>query len=134
MTSTPQAADARALEEAAKAAFRKAQSVYRADHDHFPIVKTWESTAESVREGWRKIAYAAVESARENGPAKPNYRALLEMAVEALEFYARKANWTWDIAPDPAGTPIPGTSPVEGDYGNMARATITTIKAELEGK
>lgn len=51
------------VEDAAKAAFTKAQSVYRADHDHFPLKHTWETTFESVREGWRAIAYAAVEAA-----------------------------------------------------------------------
>lgn len=52
-----------ALEDAAKAAFTQAQSVYRGDHDHFPLKHTWETTTESIREGWRKIAYAAVEAA-----------------------------------------------------------------------
>lgn len=51
------------LEDAAKSAFVKAQSVYRSDHDHFPLKYTWETTAEGVREGWRNIAYAAVEAA-----------------------------------------------------------------------
>ena len=51
------------LEDAAKSAFVKAQSVYRADHDHFPLKSTWETTDESVREGWRGIAYAALEAA-----------------------------------------------------------------------
>lgn len=53
-----------AMEDAAKAAFVKAQSVYRADHDHFPLRHTWETTLESVREGWRAIAYAALEAAQ----------------------------------------------------------------------
>jgi len=48
------------IEPAAKAAFAKAQSVYRADHDHFPLKYTWETTDESVRDGWRGIAEAAV--------------------------------------------------------------------------
>lgn len=52
-----------ALEDAAKSAFVKAQSVYRADHDHFPLKSTWETTSEDVREGWRAISYAAVEAA-----------------------------------------------------------------------
>lgn len=52
------------LEDAAKAAFVKAQYVYRADHDHFPLKYTWETTTESVREGWRGIAYAALEAAQ----------------------------------------------------------------------
>lgn len=52
-----------ALEDAAKAAFTQAQSVYRSEHDHFPLKHTWETTYESVREGWRKIAHAAVEAA-----------------------------------------------------------------------
>ena len=51
------------LEDAAKSAFVKAQSVYRSDHDHFPLRATWETTSESVREGWREIAYAALEAA-----------------------------------------------------------------------
>jgi hypothetical protein len=51
------------LEDAAKAAFTKAQSVYRANHDHFPLQNTWETATESVREGWRSIAYAALEAA-----------------------------------------------------------------------
>ena len=54
---------ANAMEDAAKAAFVQAQSVYRADHDHFPLKHTWETTLEGVREGWRKIAHAAVEAA-----------------------------------------------------------------------
>ena len=49
-------------EAAAIAAFKAAQYVYRADHDHFPIKQTWETTDESVREGWRKIAKAALEA------------------------------------------------------------------------
>lgn len=52
-----------AVEDAAKAAFVKAQSAYRADHDHFPLKATWETTDERVREGWRSIAYAAIEAA-----------------------------------------------------------------------
>lgn len=52
-----------ALEDAAKAAFVQAQSVYRGDHDHFPLKDTWETTSDRVREGWRKIAYAAIEAA-----------------------------------------------------------------------
>lgn len=55
--------DENALEDAAKAAFVKAQSVYRGAHDHFPLKYTWETTTESIREGWRKIAHAAVEAA-----------------------------------------------------------------------
>lgn len=51
------------IEDAAKAAFTKAQSVYRKDHDHFPLRNTWETATESVRDGWRSIAYAAVEAA-----------------------------------------------------------------------
>jgi hypothetical protein len=51
------------LEDAAKAAFVKAQSVYRGDHDHFPLKHTWETTTERIREGWRSIAYAALEAA-----------------------------------------------------------------------
>lgn len=51
------------VEDAAQAAFVKAQSVYRADHDHFPLKQTWETTSEGVREGWRSIAYAALEAA-----------------------------------------------------------------------
>ena len=47
-------------ETAAKAAFMAAQSVYRADHDHFPLRASWETTTEQVREGWRQIANAAV--------------------------------------------------------------------------
>ncbi|RVH87779.1 hypothetical protein CN204_04420 [Sinorhizobium meliloti] len=35
--------DENALEDAAKAAFTKAQSVYRADHDHFPLKHTREN-------------------------------------------------------------------------------------------
>lgn len=49
--------------EAAKAAFRMAQSVYRADHDHFPLTSTWESTDKSVRDGWHKIAEACLQTA-----------------------------------------------------------------------
>lgn len=51
------------VEDAAKAAFVKAQSVYRGDHDHFPLTYTWETTTERIREGWRSIAYAALEAA-----------------------------------------------------------------------
>lgn len=51
------------LEDAAKAAFVKAQSVYRADHDHFPLKWTWETTTERIRDGWRAIAYSALEAA-----------------------------------------------------------------------
>ena len=47
-------------ERSAKAAFTSAQSVYRADHDHFPLKASWETTTEQVREGWRRIANAAV--------------------------------------------------------------------------
>lgn len=52
-----------ALEDASKAAFVSAQSVYRGEHDHFPLNQTWETTSERIREGWRKIAHAAVEAA-----------------------------------------------------------------------
>lgn len=47
-------------DETAKAAFIAAQSVYRADHDHFPLKSTWETTDERVRDGWRKIASAVL--------------------------------------------------------------------------
>jgi hypothetical protein len=59
------------LEDAAAAAFRQAQSVYRADHDHFPLKNTWQTADEQVREGWRKIAAAALSSGRVN-PSKLN--------------------------------------------------------------
>lgn len=48
------------IEAAAKRAFRAAQTEYRAEYDHFPIKHTWETTDESVREMWRRIAEAAV--------------------------------------------------------------------------
>lgn len=54
------------IERAAEAAFREAQSVYRADHDHFPLRYSWETTDEQVRVGWRKIAEAAIRAAMEN--------------------------------------------------------------------
>lgn len=51
-------------DETAKAAFIAAQSVYRADHDHFPLKATWETTDERVRDGWRKIAAAVLDKHR----------------------------------------------------------------------
>ena len=54
------------LEAAAAAAFRQAQSVYRADHDHFPLKSNWQTTDESVRDGWRKIATAAMSRGKLN--------------------------------------------------------------------
>jgi hypothetical protein len=51
------------LEDAAKAAFIKAQSVYRGLHDHLPLKNTWETLTESIRDGWRAIAHAALEAA-----------------------------------------------------------------------
>lgn len=42
-------------EEAAKALFRRAQGVYREDHDHFPVQNTWETATETVRNGWRSM-------------------------------------------------------------------------------
>lgn len=44
--------------------------------------------------------------------------------VEALRFYAAEGNWEWDRAPDPAGTPIPGTAPTDIDHGAKAIAAI----------
>jgi len=58
------------LEMAAKAAFREAQSVYRSDHDHFPLTNTWEGAGDSVRNGWRKIALAVLLSQDEYAIAK----------------------------------------------------------------
>jgi hypothetical protein len=51
------------LEEAARAAHRAAQPVYRSDYDEVPMTDTWETTTEDVREGWRKIAKAALRQA-----------------------------------------------------------------------
>lgn len=48
------------LEDAAKAAFKQAQSIYRAEYDHFPLSTVWKTTDEAVRDGWRKIAAAAL--------------------------------------------------------------------------
>ena len=45
---------------------------------------------------------------------------------QALTFYAQSANYEWDVAPDPAGTRIPGTSPVDGDHGERARHVLDT--------
>ena len=47
------------MEEAAKAAFRQAQSVYRGEYDHFPLTNTWDNAGEKVRDSWRRIAAAA---------------------------------------------------------------------------
>lgn len=47
---------------AGRAAFTMAQSVYRSDHDHFPLQASWETTSEQVRDGWRRIANAAVHA------------------------------------------------------------------------
>lgn len=49
--------------------------------------------------------------------------------VEALRFYADRRNWHQDIAPDPAGTPVPGTSRIDADYGSIALAAL-----QQEGK
>lgn len=46
----------------ARAIFRKAQSVYRQDHDHFPITNAWETATEQIRDGWRAMADAALET------------------------------------------------------------------------
>jgi hypothetical protein len=79
-----------ALEDAAKAAFIKAQSVYRADHDHFPLKHTWETTTESIREGWRSIAYAALEAAimpplgTQPEPRQPRILAALKACIESM--------------------------------------------------
>lgn len=54
------------IEAAAAAAFRQAQSVYRADHDHFPLKNTWQNSGEQVRDGWRKIATAALSAGKLN--------------------------------------------------------------------
>ena len=54
------------IEAAAMAAFRQAQSIYRADHDHFPLKSNWQTTDESVREGWRRIATAALSEGNLN--------------------------------------------------------------------
>ncbi len=52
--------DTQTLEDAAKAAFKQAQNVYRLNYDHFPLKNTWESVDESIRDGWRKIVSAAL--------------------------------------------------------------------------
>lgn len=52
------------------------------------------------------------------------YLTRLEAYETALNFYADPRNYIWDIAPDPAGTPIPGTSPIDGDAGERARALL----------
>lgn len=89
--------DENALEDAAKAAFTKAQSVYRADHDHFPLKHTWETTFESVREGWRAIAYAAVEAAvmppLGTQPEPRRIRSCLLDKPEAVEGEAVPEGW-----------------------------------------
>lgn len=55
-------------ERAAIAAFREAQSVYRSDHDHFPLRNTWERLDERTREGWRRITSAALTAAKAKAP------------------------------------------------------------------
>lgn len=74
-------------EAAAKVLFRRAQGVYREDHDHFPMRNTWESATEQVREGWRSMVDAVFEA------AKP-HRADLHHETEALinEFSAALAD------------------------------------------
>lgn len=52
------------VEMAARAAFRAAQSEYRASHDHFPLRHTWETTDDTVRSGWRRIARAVLSGGR----------------------------------------------------------------------
>jgi hypothetical protein len=49
---------------------------------------------------------------------------------KALEFYAAGGMWQWDIAPDPAGTPIPNSSPVECDRGQIARAALAKSRLQ----
>lgn len=49
---------------------------------------------------------------------------------EALKFYASEGMWLDDIAPDPAGTPVPYSAPMWSDLGEKARAAL----AETEGK
>ena len=43
----------------------------------------------------------------------------------ALEFYAAKGTYQWDLAPDPASTPIPGTAPIDCDQGDQAVAALS---------
>lgn len=91
-----EALPANVLEDAAKSAFVKAQSVYRSDHDHFPLKSTWKTATESVREGWRGIAYAALEAAympplgTQPEPRKPRDVA---SAVAALAQPAAQEGW-----------------------------------------
>lgn len=72
------------LEAAAEAAFRQAQSVYRADHDYFPLKSTWQTTDESVRDGWRKIATAALGAGRLNA-SKLNERDIANVLAPFFE-------------------------------------------------
>ena len=120
-----------ALEDAAKAAFIKAQSVYRADHDHFPLRSTWETTTESVREGWRGIAYAALEAA-EMPPLgtqpEPRQRRTFEAAeTNAVAVKMLEAVMAWMvtrrfICPDDEYTSAELIGALEGSFVRMREA------------
>ncbi|MFG1429405.1 hypothetical protein, partial [Roseixanthobacter glucoisosaccharinicivorans] len=57
---TPAPAGVDAVEVAAKAAFRQAQTIYRGVYDYIPLNNTWERADGTTRECWRKIAKAAL--------------------------------------------------------------------------
>jgi hypothetical protein len=70
------------VERAAQKAFRAAQTEYRASHDHFPLKRTWETTDEKVRSGWRDIASAAISEA---SAALASMKREVERLTQALE-------------------------------------------------
>jgi len=72
------------LEASAAAAFRQAQSVYRADHDHFPLKNTWQNADEQIRDGWRKIAAAALSAGMLNA-SKLNERDIADALAPYFE-------------------------------------------------
>lgn len=80
-------------DETAKAAFIAAQSVYRGDHDHFPLKSTWETTDERVRDGWRKIA-AAVLAADGRRASEPP----IHIISQAIAPYWREDSTAYEAA------------------------------------
>lgn len=62
-----------------------------------------------------------------------NARRTADLAAmrEALEFYAVKGSWQWDISPSPAGDPIPGSAPAECDHGSIARQALAALPSAI---
>lgn len=96
-------------------------------------MKITPQAADAIAGAWDETR----DGPRENGPAFPDYRALLEMAVEALEKVVARADEAISCLPKKAQvSALAGGGfvfPLDNDTAMIARSTIATIKAELDG-